>query len=326
MDVRVGIAGATGALGSEVVRVLDKAPWRPSQVVPMASARTTVSSVTYGEQRVTVEDLAFEAFGELDALIVALPSAVATGVVARAIAEGVPVVDASGAPGLPLVVPWVNPEALQSLDRPAVAIPGAATTALASALGPLARAGVSGEVDATVLLPASVYGAAGIDELSKQVVALFNAGTPPRKIFDGGLAFDLNGQLGAVQPNGWTEPERLVAEQVATLTGWAGEVRVQLVLVPLFSGVSLQVSMRTARRVPAELAARLLADGGARVAEDARSTPRPRRVEGKAFLHVGRVRNGPSGDGLHLWGVMDNLRTGAAAAVGACGHLVRRSE
>ena len=78
MDVRVGIAGATGALGSEVVRVLDKAPWRPSQVVPMASARTTVSSVTYGEQRVTVEDLAFEAFGELDALIVALPSAVAT--------------------------------------------------------------------------------------------------------------------------------------------------------------------------------------------------------------------------------------------------------
>lgn len=321
--LRVGIAGATGALGGEIMRVLDKAPWRPKNVVPMASARTHVPAVEYGDSRVTVEDLAFEEIGELDGLIVALPAAVARPVVERAVADGVPVVDCAGSvPGLPLVIPWVNPEVLA--DRPAaVAVPTAAVVLLASALGPLRRAGIEGDVDATILVPASVEGRAGIDELSKQVVTLFNAGTPPRKVFEGGLAFDLHPQIGATDESGWTARERETADQVRAITGWAGELRVTLVLTPLFSGMSATVSIRTNRRVLPDLAIRILDDGGVRVG-DAKVPPRPRRVEGKAFVHAGRVRTGPNGEGLHLWLTMDNLRTCAAAAVGAAGALIRR--
>ncbi len=321
--LRVGVAGATGALGGEIMRVLDKAPWRPKTVVPMASARTHIPAVEYGDVRVTVEDLEFEEIGELDGLIIALPAATARAVVERAVADGVPVVDcASSVPGLPLVIPWVNPEVLA--DRPAaVAVPSAAVVLLASALGPLRRAGIDGDVDATVLLPASIEGRAGIDELSKQVVTLFNAGTPPRKVFEGGLAFDLIPQLGPTDESGWTERERQASEQIRAITGWTGEIRVTLVLIPLFSGMSATVSIRTSRKILPDLAIRILDDGGVRVG-DAKVPPRPRRVEGKAFVHVGRVRTGANGDGLHLWLTMDNLRTCAAAAVGAAGALVRR--
>ena len=154
--LRIGVAGATGSLGSEILRVLDKAPWRPKVVVPMASARSHTPSVEYGDSRVTVEDLALEELGELDGLIVAVPAAIARPVVERAIAEGVPVVDCSiSIPGLSLVIPWVNPEVLVERSGLAVAVPGAVVVLLASILGPLKRAGISGDVDATILVPAS---------------------------------------------------------------------------------------------------------------------------------------------------------------------------
>jgi aspartate-semialdehyde dehydrogenase len=325
MDVRVGVAGATGALGGEILRVLDKAPWRPKTVVPMASAGTTVPAVEYGDDRVTVEDLQYEEIGELDALIAALPAQVARGVVERAIADGVPAVDCARAvPGLPLVIPWVNPEVLSDPEVRAVAIPGIAPTLLASVLGPLRRAGIEGDVDGTVLLPASTEGKSGIDELSRQVIALFNSGTPPRKVFDGGLAFDLVPQLGATGERGWTDLEHAAAADIAALTGWTGDVRITLVLVPLFSGASASLSVHTARRISTEMATRILSDGGVRLGDP--KSVRPRRVEGKAFVHASRLRTGAGESGLHAWLSMDNLRTGAAAAVGAAGTMLKRRE
>ncbi len=326
MDLKVGVAGATGALGAEILKVLDKAPWRPKVVVPSASARTAIDAVSYGESRLTVEDLATEELGELDLLILAVPPAIAQPIVSQAIADGLLIVDASASlPGVPLVVPWINPEVLA--DARAVAVPDGPALLLASILGPLGRAGIAGEVDATVLVPASAFGKSGIDELSKAVVALFNSGTAPRKIFDGGLAFDLAPVVGGgVTEAGWTDRELSTSSAVRILTGWEGEIRITLVLAPLFSGLSATVSLRPRRRVLADLALRVLADGGARIGgNDARAVPRPRKVEGRPFAHVGRVRASPAGDHLSLWITMDNLHTAAVAAVGAAGAMVRRT-
>lgn len=327
-DVRVGLAGATGALGGEILRVLDRAPWRPEHVVALASPRTTVSHVEYGDERLPVDDLSDQAMDDLDVLILAVPSDVAREAGERAIAEGTPVVDCSGVfaddGDVPLVVPWINPEGLGDLARPVVSLPRPATTLLASALGPLRRAGVEGPVDATVLVPASIRGREGVEELSRQVVALFNSSTPPRRVFPEGLAFDLLPQLGPADDDGRTADERRVGAELERLLGASGPYDVQMVGVPVFSGFSAHVVLRSQRRAPPELVTQILADGGVRLSDDPapRYVPRPRRVEGKPFAHAGRIRQGAGGE-LHLWLSMDNLATSAAVAVSLAGVFVR---
>src|SRR5690606_29009568 len=123
--------------------------------------------------------------------------------------------------------------------RGVLALPRPEAILLGSVLGPLHRAGLSGPTTATVLVPASLQGRDGIDELSRQVVAMFNQGTPPRKVFPHGLAFDLLPRIGAPDPSseggaGWTLREREVADQAARLVGLEQDVAATLVGVPVF--------------------------------------------------------------------------------------------
>lgn len=326
-DVTIGLAGATGALGQEILEVLDQAPWRPDQVIPLASASTTTAFVDYGGEQVAVDDLDVQSMLDVHALILAVPSEVAREAGERAIAAGTPVIDCSGAfESAPAIIPWVNPQVLQGLGAEIVVrIPDPTSTLLASLIGPLQRAGVQGEIDATVLVPASTRGRGGVEELSQQVIALFNQGTPPRKVFESGLAFDLLPALGPTGDEGWTAEERQAVREVRAITGLRTPFTATLVGVPLFSGISATVMIRTPQRVDPNLVARVLSDGGVVTPElaGARHLPRPRRVEGKPLVHMGRLRADPEGRGIHLWVAMDNLRTSAAVATAACGALLK---
>ena len=325
-DLNIAVAGASGALGTEIIRVLDRSPWRPDTLIPLASATSTVSHVDYGEERIAVDVLDDQSFEDVDALIIALPTEVAGRAAERALEADCQVVDCSGFfaddEDVPLVVPWVNPEALQDVHRGVVRVPSGPALLLASALGPLARAGVTGLTDATVLVPASYFGKSGIDELSRQVVALLNSGTPPRKVFEHGLAFDLIPQVGSATETGWTHEETAVSTELARILG--ADVTVDLVGVPIFSGMSAQVVLAAEKSVPVELLLRILGDGGVQLPADVgnRYIPRPRRVEGHPFVHAGRVRLDPAGR-IHMWLSMDNLRAAATTAVGCCGALVK---
>jgi aspartate-semialdehyde dehydrogenase len=325
---RVGVAGATGALGKEILAVLEIAPWRPESVVPLASERTTVPFVEYRGKQLAVDDLAFEAIEDLDLLFLAVPTDVAREVGERAIAEGVLVVDCTGAfaadEDVPLVSPWVNPELLgEPPPVGMIALPTAESALLGPALAALARAGIHGEVEATLMVPASIRGRSGIDELSKQVVALFSGGTPPRKAFPDGLAFDLLPAIGPVGPEGWTEREQRVTVELQRMLGAEIPIHVTVVGVPVFSGMTANVTIRTPRGSSPDLLERILTDAGlvAPEAPGARFLPRPRRVEGKPFAHVGRIRQ--TEQGIHLWLGLDNLRGTATAAVAVAAALLR---
>jgi aspartate-semialdehyde dehydrogenase len=327
-DLRVGVVGATGALGAEIIKVLDAAPWRPEGLVALASATTTTSHVEYGDERVPVDDVADEALDGLDLVILALPAEAARPIGEAAVREGVPVVDCTGAfaddADVPLVIPWVNPEVLQEVRGGVVAVPTPEVILLASVLGPLKRAGIEGRASATVLVPASRAGRQGVEELSRQVVALFNAGTPPRRVFPTGLAFDLLPAVGAVEEDGWTDRERAISERLGYLLDWPEPVDVSVVGVPVFSGLAATLQLTPTRAVPPELAQRILADGGVQVPEEAagvRALPRPRRVEGQPFAHVGRVRLGGDDRTLHLWLGIDNLRATATVAASCAAVL-----
>lgn len=323
----IGVAGATGALGKEILTVLDKTPWRPERVAAFASARSTAPHVDYGDTHVPVDDLFGANFDDLDVLILAVPTEAAREAGERAVSDGVSVVDASGAffddHDVPLVVPWINPETLREAPlRGVVAIPQASSLLLGSVLGPLVRAGVVAGVQATVFSPASSEGRDGIDELSRQVVALFNSATPPRKVFEQGLAFDLIPSVGTLAADGTTDRETRAVSELSRLIGPI-PASVHVVGVPLFSGMAATIDIRTNQAVSAEQVAAALEAGGVTVVRTAmaRQLPRPRKVEGHPFAHVARIR--VDEQGIHLWATFDNLRGSAAVAVGVAGLLVR---
>jgi aspartate-semialdehyde dehydrogenase len=284
--------------------------------------------VDWGDLRVPVESLDEDVVEDLDLLVLAAPSDVSGPIGSAALRAGIPVVDASGSlarsGAAPLLVPWVNPEVLiQSAG--AVALPRPATTLLASVLGPLARAGIGGMVSATVLEPASTAGRSGIEELSDQVVALLNGGTPRRRLFPEGLAFDLGPVEGLIGDDGWTDSEVDIARELREIVPGSDDPAVTTLRVPLFSGLSATIRIGVEQNLLPQLVCRILEDGGVKVAgEGRREVPRPRRVEGQPFAHVGRVRVSRDGDALHLWAAMDNLHTSATAAVSAGGALLRR--
>lgn len=328
---RIGVAGATGALGQEIIAVLDRVQWRPDTVIAYARASTATTHIEYGDERVPVDVTSeLDPDGEeLDLLFSALPGNAAAEVIERAERAGVFVVDASGVRGAdaPLVVPWVNPEVLAD-DALVWQVPLASATLVASILGPLARAGIRGPASVQLLCPASASGRTAIEELSQQVLALFNSTPPPRKVFPHGLAFDVLPAWGEPTEDGVTELERRTVEQVARLLAPLdiGEVDVAAVQVPVFSGMAATVTLEPTPRAPVELVERILGDGGVVMPQSATVAgwPRPRKVEGKPFAHVGRVRTTPSG-ALQLFCAMDNLRTTAMAAAATAQALFRRS-
>ena len=322
-DIVVGILGATGALGSEILKQLHKVSWRPSKIVPFASAATTVQFVEYGDEQVAVEDSRYLDMGNLDLLVVATPQEVAKPIVSEAVRYGLPVVDCSGSLGEEMgwLVPWINPESLEkSVDLRLISLPSAAALLVASVAGPLARGGIVGVVDATVMLGASIWGQAGTAELSSQVISLFNSGTPPRKVFEDGLAFDLLPAVGGTGPSGWTLQEVAVSRQCKALTGQP-VVATSLVGVPLFTGIAASVTISPNVKASVQDVTTLLTSGGVRATEHP-SACRPRAIDGESFAHFSRIRIDDLGR-ICLWASMDNLTTTATAAIASATALLK---
>lgn len=322
-EARIGLVGATGAVGQEILGVLDGVPWRP-EVVAFAGPASTTPTVSYGDEVLPVDaasDLDAVAF---DAILVASADGTGSAAVEAAAAAGCVVVDLSGARrddlGTPLVPPWAPGQVAEGdAAHDVVAVPSAAAALLATLLAPMR--GVSG-VEATVFLPASAWGRGGIDELSRQVVAMFNSQPAPRRVFPNGLAFDLIPHVGAPTASGWSDQELRVAVELARLVGL--RVDVSLIGVSAFSGISATLRFDAGDLDPDDVAARLQSSGVVLVpGVDGRTVPRPRRVEDAPGIQAARLRRGASG-ATHLWAAADNLRLPADLAVAATEALLRR--
>ena len=322
-----GVAGATGAVGSELLTVLEGLAWGPPSVLPIARASSKQTSIEWSGQQVGVDVLGEADLETVDLLFVALPDHVSGEIIRAAVDLDIRVVDISGAAWRdalgPLCVPWLQADRVPG-DARVLCVPSAEALLVASVLEPLRRAGITGAAHAHVLMPASAHGRAAVEELSQQVVALFNAQTPKRKIFRTGLAFDVDPIVSTLRDDGWTEREHEVLEQVRGLCAAPDmPISVSLTQIPIFSGVSVECSIQLDRQVPVELLERVLRDGGVRWATDGSDTPlaRPRSVEGNPFAHGARLRLNASGDTLFVWASMDNLRTPAVAAA-MCARLL----
>ncbi len=324
---RIAVVGATGWLGGEVVEALRLSPLPVGELVAMGSPASAGKSVEWGELRVPVQRLDPERLEEVDAIFVAAPPQAVAEDLAAVRGQGPLLVDLVGLhaddPAVPLVALGINPGLLDEVrETGVVRVPGPVSLALTAILRPLgARAALAG-VHGVALRPASTRGREAVEELSQQVMALFNQREPRRVVFPDGLAFDV---LPGDGQDGWSDDERRVGEELAVLVGIDSRgVAISEVILPVFTGMGLEVELIAMDRLTVDDVAACLEEApGVELA-----TGRPQRWMlrgrvGSPVVQVGRLRQDPSGRTVHLWASTDPTRLVAANAVATAAAVLQ---
>ena len=314
----VAVVGATGAVGQDLIATLSRSSlpvqeWRLVATRGTRTPRMDVQGADLPVHALPADSSGSSLWEGVDLAFFCVPPEVTSAHAAVLRERDVPVVDLSGALAAeaPLAVPAAGLDGLADFaDAGAIVSPSPAAVLLTTVLHPLRALGATGAVG-TLLLSAGLAGRDGVEELSQQVVSMFNHSEAPRKVFPTGLAFDVLPQAGASE-DGWTAVERRAIAETATLLGPPRfPLGVTAAVVPTFSGVaaSLFVSfdvtpdLETVGQIIEAVPTLQLAD----------PTPGTRRLAGRARAVVGRLRRDPGGQGLHLWAAADNLRFGASS-------------
>jgi aspartate-semialdehyde dehydrogenase len=316
----VAIAGATGAVGEELLRVLEQRGFPVDALVPLASARSVGRTVRFRGEDVPVRALDAFDFRGTDVAFFSAGAERSRAHGPRAAAAGALVVDNSSAyrldPAVPLVVPEVNPEALSS-HRGIVSNPNCSTILLVVVLHPLRRLAPLRRVVVSTYQAVSGAGAGGLAELARQQDAERAGRAPTTSAFPVPIASNVIPFVQAFSDGGLTAEEwKMVKETRRILSEPALRVTATCVRVPVRRAHSEAVNVEFERPVSPDEVRRALASApGVRVVDDpARGLfPTPRDAEGGDDVLVGRVRRDPGLEtAVDLWLTGDQLRKGAA--------------
>ncbi|HMP79272.1 MAG TPA: aspartate-semialdehyde dehydrogenase [Pirellulaceae bacterium] len=320
MKYNVAVVGATGAVGQLVLKLLAERKFPCTSLKPIASARSAGQSIRWGDQTLQVEALSPWVFDGIDLVIASTPDEVAGEFVPWAVERGAVVVDESAfhrmRPEVPLVVPEVNPHAIER-SAGIIASPNCSTTQLVVCLKPLHRAvGIKRVVVATYQA-ASGAGVAGQRDLEQGTRQALQGHSHRYETFVQPLAFNLIPQIGSPKQAGYTSEEmKMVYETHKILEDDTIEVCPTCVRVPVVNCHSESIYIECSRAIAAEEAREILAAApGITVWDDLLENhyPMPMTVSGRDDVVVGRIRQDLyRPQALSFWCVSDNLRKGAA--------------
>jgi len=316
----VAVVGATGAVGQEMVAVLEERKFPIERLRLFASERSAGERVSFGEQTLVVEMLAEGVFSGTDIVLGATDGALSKKFTPLAVAAGAVVVDNSSAfrmmPDVPLVVPEVNGHTL-SAHRGIIANPNCCTAQLVMALKPLHDAATLRRVAVTTFQSVSGTGKEAMDELMDQTRLLLAFQPIQPRVYDRQIAFNCIVDWDADPTTGDTEEETKIVQETRKILGDASlRVTATTVRVPVFRSHGESVNLETARKLSIREAREVLSvfPGIVVMDDPARKIyPTPLDAAGSDAVYVGRIREDTSTvNGLHLWIVADNLRKGAA--------------
>lgn len=316
----LAVVGATGAVGRIVLQLLAERDFPFKSIKFLASARSAGKSITFQGRKQPVEILTPESFAGIDLVIASTPDEVAAEFVPWAVERGAVVVDESGywrmKPEVPLVVPEVNPEALER-QQGIIASPNCSTTQLVVALKPLHDAARVRKVVVSTYQATSGMGVSGQAELEAASRAALAGQEFTPTAFKHPIAFNLIPQIGSQKHQGYTSEEMKMVYETRKILG-DDSIRIcpTCVRVPVTNCHSEAVSVETERKLSVNEARDLFAAfPGITVIDDlpAGQYPMPRHCDGKDDVFIGRIREDLSSDsGIAFWCVSDNLRKGAA--------------
>jgi len=333
---RVGVLGATGAVGSTILGVLLERRFPAAEVVPFASQRSAGRAIEWGDEELEVRALSEETIQGLDLVLSSAGGAVSAEWAPKLVEAGAVVVDNTSYwrmhDDVPLVVAGVNPEAADG-HKGIVANPNCTTMVAMMALGPIHRAAGLERLVVSSYQAVSGTGQKAIEELREQSkLVLEGDEDPPASVYPHRIAFNVLPQVEVfADGDDYTTEERKVMAETRKILGLGEEVGISATCarVPVFTGHSESVNVQTREDLSPEDCRTLLADvPGVLVVDEPGSGRYPLAIDaaGRDEVLVGRIRRDPGHERcLNLWVAGDNLRKGAATnAVQVAELLVER--
>jgi len=320
----VAVVGATGLVGEAMVNVLEERDFPVGQLHALASERSVGRGVSFRGRNYPVQELQGFDFAHCDFALFSAGAAVSREHVPRALAAGCLVIDNTSEfryrEDVPLVVPEVNPQALEAIGTSGlIANPNCSTIQLVVALKPLYDAAGIVRIDVATYQSVSGAGREALEELVRQSIAALSGKGPLES--PGGakqIAFNCVPHIDVFQDNGYTREEMKIVWETRKILGDSNlRVNATAVRVPVFYGHSEVVHIDTRRPLSAAEARELLRNAaGVTVLDEPRLGGYPTAATEAAnrdTVYVGRIREDLAPDrGLNLWVVSDNVRKGAA--------------
>jgi aspartate-semialdehyde dehydrogenase len=316
----VGIVGATGVVGQELLRLLQERNFPVGTLRLFASARSAGKVVEWQGQKVTIEEAKPGVFADVDVAFFAVDGATTKALAPDAVSAGCLVIDKSSAyrmdPTVPLVIPEINPEGLRA-HHGIIANPNCSTAVTLMALWPLHLKFGLKRYFAATYQSVSGTGADAVDELEAQVQAYVKGAAIPRKVYPYQIAFNAIPQVDSFGADGYTGEETKMMQESRRIMGLPNlKVSATCVRVPVVRAHSIAVNAEFERPVSVEAAKAAIAEfPGAELVDDPskQSYPTPLDFSRKVKCGVGRIRVDTALDnGLALWVSGDNLWKGAA--------------
>lgn len=320
MYENLALVGATGAVGRIVMQLLAEREFPLKSIKFLASARSTGTTIAFRGRPYVVEKLCPEAFAGVDLAIASTPDEVAAEFAPWAVAKGAVVVDESGywrmKPNVPLVIPEVNPEAIEKHEG-IIASPNCSTTQLVMALKPLHDSARVKRVTVSTYQATSGAGLSGQVELDQGSRAALAGQDFQYTTFKHPIAFNLIPQIGSPKYHGYTSEEmKMVFETRKILGDETIKICPTCVRVPVTNCHSEAIAVETERKLTVGEVRDLFSNfPGITVVDDLNAGlyPMPLHCSGKDDVFIGRIREDLSCDnGITFWCVSDNLRKGAA--------------
>ena len=316
----VAVVGATGAVGKEMVSILEEREFPVDTLQLFSSSRSAGTNVTFNDQSLTVRALDENSFADVDVALFSAGAGVSRDYASSAVNAGAVVIDNSSAfrmdTDVPLVVPEVNPGDL-SWHQGIIANPNCSTIQMVCALKPLHDVARIQRVVVTTFQSVSGTGSDAMAELLEQCQHLLAFQEVNPNVYPHQIAFNVLPHIDDFLPDGYSKEEmKLVNETKKIMGDDSIRIAATAVRVPVYVGHAESVNIETdLKMTPEEARAALSAFPGIQVFDDPQRKvyPMPLHVAGTDNVFVGRIREDPSVEnGLHLWIVADNLRKGAA--------------
>ena len=320
MNYNVAIAGATGAVGSELIKLLEMRNFPVGELRLLASRRSLDRQLKFKEREIAVRELTHTAFDGIDIAFFSAGASRSLEYCPAAVEAGALVIDNSSAfrgdDAIPLVVPEVNPEDAMR-HKGLIANPNCTTIQMVVALKPLHDYGSITRVVVSTYQSVSGTGASAIEELENQVRSYVAGERMEKNVYPVQIAFNALPHVDLFQENGYTKEEMKMVNETRKIMS-APDIRVSAtcVRVPIFRAHSEAVNIETERKITTAKARELLSNAPGIVVQDRREPggyPVPESISGTFDTYVGRIREDISCEnGLAFWVVADQLYKGAA--------------
>ena len=319
-EYTVAVLGATGAVGQEMIRILQERNFPVGTLLPLSSARSAGKTIRFRDEDVTVREATEEAFQGVDIVLGAAEADIARKFAPAIRAAGAVFVDNSSAfrldPQVPLIVPEINPQDVKN-HHGILSNPNCSTIITMVAVNSLGKLSPIRTMTATTFQAVSGAGAGGPVELEQEIEAKYQGKDYTPKVFPYPIAYNVIPQIGGEQYEGYTSEEMKMQNEGRKILHLP-ELRVSCtcVRVPVIRSHSISVSLHFDRHISVEEARQAIAKApGCKLVDDLpnKRYPMPLETSDQDIVFVGRIRQDLTDDkGLCLWCSGDQVRKGAA--------------